>query len=897
MNISNTSNGSKKKNKLGYLKMFVGREAKIEYFQSNLRKDSKKWRNLFNIWGQGGVGKSSLINQLKRIAKEENAVTVHIPQPEQDAIQVMAYCAEELEKQGKILKQFSERYKVYLQRKGEIENDPDAPHGLLTFLGKTITKSMGVVNSLGGMEVVSQIFDEELGATRLISYLAKRLGKNDDVILFRNPIGYLTKLFLRDLNKIAKNSNLVFFFDSYEHSTALLDTWLREITYDPDGHLGITLPDELILVLSGRDALNGIAWRDLKELIVDWHLKPFTLEEIKSYLIKVDIDSPDVAYRIMCDSKGIPLWVEILALCYRDNDPENFLSHDALDYFLKPIYDEELRRIALEASLALELNLDILTIINSGKHSDHLFTWLISRSFLERASNNTYVYHAIIRNEMLSRQRHLSPRRWIEIHNSLASYYYEICESLLIQTNDKHQDPTWQENYLRALYHDLCGNPSQAIPKAICFFLFTLDRQLLSSCAERCAGVISAAGKASANDKIEHLGDCLLRGLLAFKDKDHDEGIKMLSFLLTQPLLTDESRAIALGWRGEAHRLAGVYDKSLKDFDAAIAVKDDDLWLIVSRSSTLRKMGRFVDSIQDCNKAIEINPTDIKALTSRGETYLRMKRHEDALKDFNRAVNLDDKDTWSLTSRGKVYQKMRRYKEAILDYNRAVSISPSDSWALSNRGFIYQKLGLYNKSLENYSRAILVNPGNARFFASRAETYRLMKHYDCALQDFSRALSLMPNDDWALARRAEVYLSLRKYDESLTDFEMVISLTPRNDWRLYTFSLALRASERYAEASAQISSAIRIANERLELNSRDYYRTALTLALYYISADKIDEANRIYDSVLSINIQPELIIEAQKSLDYLIDAFPCHKGGLSGKEKLANKLQQLSSHS
>lgn len=874
-------------------KSFIGREAQIESFRINLKQRPEDWCFLFNIWGKSGVGKSTLIKQLRKIAEEEKFVTAYTSRVESDVLEVMAQCAEIFEKQGKKLQQFSERYKIYLQKKEEIEADPEAPQGLSAFLGKSIAKAgFGLAKQVPGSGVVTPFLDEEAIATQVgewTSYVTKKIRNKDEVLLVRKPIELLTPLFLHDLNEVAETANIILFFDEYEHTGAFLDSWLREILLDPEERYG-TLPVNAILVLAGAKELSKRDWEEYRELIAHWPLEPFTQDEVRQYLTHKGINSPQVVDEILRLSEGLPFWVETLAFENHDDlVVGNISNSSAVDFFLKMINDPKRQRVALEASLSPLLNRDIITILDSEESADELFNWLKSTSFVEERSSGSWSYHHIIRDQMLHKQRLLSPNRWIDLHSKLADYFDTLCNNFRFDNQQKWHDSSWKEYFLNGLYHHLCWNPSQGIPKALNTFLTALDRQFLSEHAQKCAEIISSAGRASALLEIRLLGNQLLDGLKSFEEHRYEDGIEMLTLLITRYNLEEESKAIALSWRGEAYRLIGLYDKSLQDFDDAISFNANDSWLIVSRSSTYRKMRRYQESLQDCDRAIELDSKDIKAFTSRGETYLRMRRYGEALQDFNYAVELDPDDTWSLASRGKAYQNMRRYEEAIRDFDRVIELDPNDSWTLLNRGFIHRKQGFHEKALGDYNYAIKIDSNNARLFASRAETYRLMKQYDQALKDFDFAISLNPNDAWAICRRAETYLLLRQHEKSFVDFEAAIALSPDNDWRLFTYSLALRAAGYLEEASAKLSLAVQIAQNRYKQNSEDD-RTTLTLALYNLSANDT-QAESLYESVISKkNIQPALVWEAIRSLDDFLEVFSDHSLGKFIRKKLLGKV-------
>ena len=65
---------------------------------------------LFNIWGQGGVGKSSLLRQFEDIAKQQKHLVARIDEGVTTVPEAMATFAKQLEAEGQSLSKFSERY-------------------------------------------------------------------------------------------------------------------------------------------------------------------------------------------------------------------------------------------------------------------------------------------------------------------------------------------------------------------------------------------------------------------------------------------------------------------------------------------------------------------------------------------------------------------------------------------------------------------------------------------------------------------------------------------------------------------------------------------------------------------------------------------------------------------
>jgi hypothetical protein len=121
---------------------FVGREDQVAHFRQNLEFgiEDGHYRFLFNVWGQGGVGKTTLLGQFRSICERANGITAYVDEGERDVPGVMGRLADDLEKQGYRLAQFSERYRVYRQKRQELAADPNAPQGFAAFWGRTIAK-------------------------------------------------------------------------------------------------------------------------------------------------------------------------------------------------------------------------------------------------------------------------------------------------------------------------------------------------------------------------------------------------------------------------------------------------------------------------------------------------------------------------------------------------------------------------------------------------------------------------------------------------------------------------------------------------------------------------------------------------------------------------------------
>ena len=113
---------------------FVGREEQITLFRENLffKPDDNRHRFVFNIYGQGGIGKTSLLNQLFQLAKHLGLTPAWTDEWQDDALAVMVYLVEQFDPSYRFFKAFQRRYLVCQRLCQELEADPQAPKCPLT---------------------------------------------------------------------------------------------------------------------------------------------------------------------------------------------------------------------------------------------------------------------------------------------------------------------------------------------------------------------------------------------------------------------------------------------------------------------------------------------------------------------------------------------------------------------------------------------------------------------------------------------------------------------------------------------------------------------------------------------------------------------------------------------
>ncbi|MEH1924174.1 tetratricopeptide repeat protein [Nostoc sp.] len=890
---------------------FVGREDQVNQFRQNLAlpPEDDRRRFLYNVWGQGGVGKSTLLRQFRKIADEAKIISAYIDEAEKTIPEVMGRLAEELERQGHKLTQFSDRYKVYRQKRQELETDPEAPQGFSAFVGKTMVKT-GVRLArrvpVGG--AVFDFVDEDAFATQAgewASYVAKKITNKDEVRLVQEPEEVLTSLFLQDIFKIAKETAVVLFFDTYERTGEFLDNWLREILEGRHGEV----PLNILIAIAGRHELDKNYWTPYEGLIVRFPLEPFTEEEAQQYLTRKGIADNRIIEVILHLSGNLPLLVGMLADAHpSDSNQVIEPSSTAVERFLKWIDDPKRRQVALDAAIPRCLNRDVIAKLRKEEEADELFTWLKETSFVNERTDG-WAYHDVVKTQMLRHKRLSSPQGWADIHGKLADYYDTLQNDLQLDEIKAWGDRTWQSHKLNVLYHRLCQSPQKYLPIALNEFLATLKNQ--RTFAQLWAATMLQAGKDVDFSQVQRWGEQLVNWLKAYEDKHYETAAQMLTTLLSDTHLEDKWRAVALDWRGYIYSQSHQYSKALEDFTEAINLAPEEVeyltvrgmtycqmqrypealqdfnrvielnpnyqWAIANRGVTYRLMYRYDEALQDCNRAIELDPNDQWALAHRGVTYCYMQRYPESLRDLDHAIKLDPNYQWAIASRGDTYRYMQRYNEALQDFNRAIELDANFQWAPATgfRGFIYRQMQRYSEAPQDLDRAIVANPNYQWVLARRGDTYRQMQRYTEALQDLNRAIELDPKDSWSLFKRGSIYLILQQYNEALADFSDAINLKSNDDWYLYDRALTYLVLNQPDKARSDLAFAIKLAKQNYEKDPQNW-NNAFNLALYYLAAQYNQPAEQLYRYVLSQGASLECTHAAIQNLNDFLTVFPNH---------------------
>ena len=777
---------------------FVGRSEQIALFRRNfsLDLDDEKRRFIFNVYGQGGVGKTTLLKQLRQIARVSGAITAVSDETEQDVIATLIRFATQFEQQGYPLQQFIDKHRQYSQqyqrlkaqyrtKRSKLSSDArnalyasiaeyfhqEELRSLCFDIGVDIEELPASTKTAKARELVaycerhgriadlialcqkkrphinwqSELDNELLGEAMLDEdwpqFVKRQLDDIESVSFILDPVPVLTTHFLQEITGVALKHDLVFMCDGYEQTAIFLDSWWRNVL--ASNRYG-EVPANIVIVFAGRQPLNADSWSFYTSLIVRLPLEPFTEEEVRHYLAEKQITDEKVVEIILRVSGRLPLLVAMLAT----NQPKNVSALEepselAVARFLKWIQDRKQRQLALDAALPRRLNAEILSIV--AENGSNHYPWLAGLPFVQERVDGWAYYHEVVRSQMLRQKRRESSNGWKNVHQALGEFFLQSANAQLQESVPEWArwlNSHWQTEILEYLYHQLSATKIETT-WALQGFLKALQAD--RAFARRWAETVQAAQNDSGDYALEvedTLGDKLVAAVRAFDESRYEDVLPMFQEMLHRSDLDKTDLAIALTWLGRTYRRLERFGDSLVALDEAVNLAPDNFWIHHHRGWTCLRMGNFNGALTCFDKVLEMLPYHQAALNIRGWLRQEVGDFEGALDDLRKVLMKDSEKASAYYYRGLTYFKLGQLDDALEAFNQAIRFEPRYLEAFVNRGEVYLLLKQFNKALSDFNRAIVLNGNHPLIYALRGRLFHIMNKNTEAQKDFDRARQL-----------------------------------------------------------------------------------------------------------------------------------------------------------
>lgn len=281
---------------------------------------------LFNVWGIGGVGKTTLLNKLVEqhpnisFARVYFGMTTDIGTP----LKLMADLYSQLSAindWGEKYERFPELYQKYQQTLEELKEPDqrdneaqgkerkDAIKKLVGGGAKTLSQITSIKNIPGAEDKIALIAE---GGVDLVDWLQKqRVTKKDKALqqLMIKPIPTLTKTFVEGIIAKSKQQPVVLLLDTYEKTNNEIDNWLWQYLI---ANSDLKSRQVRIVVAGRNNLLQQESWRQLQQdfnSVYSLEIERFTPEQTNNYLVDIvdiSVEQLDSIYQV---TRGLPYYL------------------------------------------------------------------------------------------------------------------------------------------------------------------------------------------------------------------------------------------------------------------------------------------------------------------------------------------------------------------------------------------------------------------------------------------------------------------------------------------------------------------------------------------------------------------------------------------------------------
>lgn len=791
--------------------VFVGRSEQLTLFEKALDAPRPSFL-ILGISGQGGVGKTTLLERFQNIAEAHKAHSALVNEDITNVPDVLSSFAKQLTASGLLFKNFNERYMKYRELKNEVEGDIDAPQGLLNFalqsatrIGLRTLKHIPVAGDVADV-LLSKEAENEVAkeVSTFATYIAQKFSNKDDRTLMLETLLELSKVFISDFNNNPSKEKIILFFDTYEKTSLYLDDWLQHFIGGAYG----TFSSRTLFCIAGRNSLSQ-TWTKYSGAIRQIELSKFTETEAREYLTRSGVTNEKDVLELLRLSDSLPVLLAFLVTTPGKIPTD--LSSTAVERFLNGTTPQQ-REAALALSVPRIFNKDLLSIILGEQGSDPLFDWISSSHFVRSGSDGWY-YHEVVRSLLLKYFHLLSIQEYFEIHQKVETYYDEQIKQLSKSAKAPLID-SLRKFKTEIIYHKISQGKETSLAEILDSFLENLkedsqytknliqsleqvgdesDSNMLKSWARDLAFVINTYSKKKINKEdlqkalsitSRILSESLssnsisrvyeLRGIMFDKNEDSESAITAYSSAIENW----SDRPEYFHQRAHAYEEIRDFQSAMADFTKSIELKPDENRYYKCRGNCHLFMGNYTSAIDDISTAIKLDPEDHTGWHSRAHYYLLTENYPAAKADFLKAIEIkpDVPDNYACYARMLFDTDSKQ--EAIKILTKGIKIASDDIRLYQERVRYYTEIENFKSALADINKIMKLEPGKDSDYYSRGYIKRNLSQNESALKDFNTAIAINPIDPNYYHERAHTLENLGRNDEALMDFTKAIELAP-----------------------------------------------------------------------------------------------------------------------
>jgi len=193
--------------------------------------------------------------------------------------------------------------------------------------------------------------------------------------------------------------------------------------------------------------------------------------------------------------------------------------------------------------------------------------------------------------------------------------------------------------------------------------------------------------------------------------------------------------------RGDMWMSARSYNRSIRDYNAALMLQPENLAYLSQRGTAQMRSGLFAPARSDFERAMKLNPDNPALGLSLVELAMFEDKPEDAVKAASDVIKKVPEFAEAYQQRARAYTLQGKLKSAIADYDKSIELEPDNAeyWLGRSNFRIFQRLDVV-KAKADIEKAIQLDPKNSEALNNLA--WMLATYPDEKIRNGPRAIKL-----------------------------------------------------------------------------------------------------------------------------------------------------------
>ncbi|MEA5580010.1 tetratricopeptide repeat protein [Nodularia harveyana UHCC-0300] len=855
---------------------------------------------LFQIYGIGGVGKTTLTKKLEEahnskadFAKVSFGLTPGIETP----LKLMEKLYELLPKSTSLFRKdvldirksdfmpksdpFTSLYEQYEQTIRKLNNQPVEGAKVEAEQQNTV-KDWCELGTITALAAGTSLVDPGTAASIALEGIPKAMGMLSDASqsvkstkdkmqklleqhpatkedrelqeLVLEPIPKLTQAFAQGLIQKTQGQkrSIVLVLDTYEKVPTDIDTWLWQYLLEdtPLKSYGVR-----IMVAGRRSLLEKESWRKLQQdrqnLIYEQRLDEFDRKQTEEYLKQIGITKSGDIQKIYKVTKGLPYYLDWIK-----NQKEKKIEIDfsrgnqaIVELLLQGLNTKQKQIVQLAACcrwfdrplIQYLMQRERINFETGASNNLNCFDWLNQCDFVEFVEG-CYRLDDVARDVFRMSLYHEGRSQFRETHELLAKYFEQLANKEVSPDSSppaKYENADWREYTAESLYHALFANRDEGQRQFISHLFASRYLNQLEVVIIPFAAITAEASVENYQLLPDQTGKLLKK--ITF------------GFVFGWFMLSKDPAKYEINYENGTGPSKNKIEAAIKLCFDQVDFLEDGLgkyaWLLYK--SLRSRPNQRVHLLEQAKTQAEIIASDSypefssNLFFNLGNLLINLQQYEEALYSFDKALTFKDDDPEIWNNRGVALGLLERDKEALHSFDKALAITDDDPELWKNRGLALRSLERHEEALNSFDKALAIKDDDPDIWYYRGSLLRMLHRYKDAVISIDKALKYKVNEFEFLSVKGLILSLLGNYNEALTNLKEALKLEPKNPLLWANNGIILARAGRYKEALENCDKALELNPQ----NESGYYGKAC----FYALQDEVDLALANLQQAININ--------------------------------------------